>query len=96
MEKSLEPRELLRVGEDDLRDPSAVGARRTHHISAEPLDERAVHVLVVAQEPVDDLVAGDDRRAMARERLQRLALARPDPAGEGDVYAAARTLANGS
>jgi hypothetical protein len=33
---------------------------------------------------VDDLVARDDGGAVARERLQRLALARPDAAGDGD------------
>ena len=51
---------------------------------AEALDDRALHLRVVAQEVVDDLVARDDRGTVARERAQRLALARADPAGDGD------------
>src|SRR5205814_5200158 len=49
-----------------------------------PIDQRLLHLLVLAEQPVDDLVARDRRRPVARERCERLALPRPDAAGDGD------------
>ena len=64
-----------------------------------PRDDRLAH-LGPAQQVVDDLVARDRRRAVARERLQRLALARSDAAGDRDGDRAAslrrRDAASGS
>src|SRR5581483_7418770 len=61
VEQRLQPRKLVRVGEDDLRDPGALGR-------AEALLERGANLRVARDQPVDDLVARLHRYAAAPER----------------------------
>src|SRR5215210_744346 len=85
MKQRLEPCELVAAGEDALGDARSIDlALIVQHAVAEPLDDRALHALVGAEEVVDDLVARDGRRAKPRERAERLGLAGADPAGDRD------------
>ena len=75
----------FRVGEDDVGDRAAVDlAGFVENALAEPVDQRLLHLLVLAEQPVDDLVARDRRGAVAPERGERLALPRSDAARDGD------------
>src|SRR5205807_9288109 len=87
MEKRLEPGELLRVAEDDFGDRVAVElARLVEDALAEAFEQRLSHLVVLADQPVDDLVARDDGRSVAREGGERLALPRADAARDGDGH----------
>ena len=80
MQQLLEPLELVAVGEDDLADARAVADR----LVAPALANRRAHVRVVREEVVHELVGRQRRGAVARERRERLALARRDAAGDRD------------
>src|SRR3989440_400719 len=85
MQQGLEPVERLGVGEDELRDRAPVDlARLVEDPVAEALDHRLAHGGVLAEEPVNDLVAGDRRGAVPCEGGEGLALPRSDAAGDGD------------
>src|SRR3954468_15827198 len=85
MGQALEPVELLAVGEDDLRDRAAVDlAGFVENPLAEVVEQRPADALVLAQQPVHDLVARDGRRAVAAEGGERIALSRSDAARDGD------------
>src|SRR5438128_1410176 len=85
MEELLEPLELLAVGEDDLGDRRAVDlAGLVEDPLAEAVEEGTPHLVVVAQQPVDDLVARDHGGAVAREGGEGLAFPRSDAARDGD------------
>src|SRR5206468_8923616 len=79
------PFERLAVGEHDLRDLRAVDlARLVQDAVAEARGQRLAHGRVLTEQAMDDLVAGDDGRAVACEGGEGLALAGPDAAGDGD------------
>ena len=84
MQLGLEPRELGAVGEDDPPDLLPVDLAVAEDALAPALAQGGLQSLVLAIETVDDVVARDHGRAVARERLQRLALAGCDPARERD------------
>jgi hypothetical protein len=84
MQQCLEPLERVAIVEDDSAERTAVDlAVRPDDAVAEVSDERRLH-LVATQQVMDDLVARDGRRAVARERSQRLTLPRPDAARDRD------------
>src|SRR5207245_9806278 len=82
MEQAREPRELGRIGEDALGDRGAV----VDEVASPTLLDRAAHLLVAGVQVVDDPVARHRGRTVAREQLERGALARADAAGECDCY----------
>jgi hypothetical protein len=85
MEQALEERQRFPVREDDSGDVVPVGtAAGAEYLLAEALDQRPLHVVVRGEQMVDDLVAGDGRRAVASEGAQRLALPGADSAGDRD------------
>src|SRR5262249_15969977 len=85
VEQALQPFELLAVAEDAFGDRAAVDlADVVEDPPAEPLDQLPAHVLVLAQEPVNDLVARHGGGAVAPERVEGLALPRSDAARDGD------------
>jgi ABC-type amino acid transport substrate-binding protein len=85
VEQALEPGQSLAIAEDALGNPAAVDLTvLAQDRLAEALDQGGLDLRIRAEQMVDDLVARDDGGAVARERLQRLALARPDAAGDGD------------
>src|SRR5205085_7122710 len=85
MQERLEPGELLRVAEDDLCDGGAVDlARLVEDALPEALEQGAAHLVVLADQAVDDLVARDDGRSVTCKGSERLALPRADAARDGD------------
>jgi len=85
MEQRLEPVELVPVDEDHAAERGAVdGPRSVEDAGAEPLGDRPLHLVVVAQQPVDDLVARRDRRAVPLECRERLRFPGADSAGDRD------------
>ena len=85
VQQLLEEVELGAVGEDHLGDPAAVDrAVVSEHPLPELAHDRLAHLRIRAQEVMDDLVARDGRRTRLLERVQRLALAGADPAGDRD------------
>src|SRR5262249_53152285 len=84
VEHGLQPGELRAVGEHPLGHGGAVDLTRlVEDPLAEPLDELALNLPVLAEQPVDDVVARDRRRTVPGERPERLALARADAARDG-------------
>src|SRR5207244_1567160 len=85
MEERFERLERRGIGEDDPRQGGAVNRpRAVEDQGAEALDDLPLHLLVLRQQPVDDLVARRDLRPTPRERLQGFALSRADAAGDRD------------
>jgi len=85
MERSLEPTELVPIGEDDLGHDGAVDLTSlVQDPLAEVLDEGTLHRFVLPQQAVDDLVARDRCRTVPREGGERLGLAGADAAGDRD------------
>jgi hypothetical protein len=71
MEERLEPVKLAPVGEDDVSNGRTVDlARAVEDAWTKPLRDRALHLVVLPQQPVDDLVARRDRGAVPLERPQ--------------------------
>ena len=62
------------------------GSVGAHERLAPALADGVLHLAVGAQELVDDLVARDDRRAVAGEGRERLGLAGADPTRDGDRH----------
>jgi hypothetical protein len=72
VEQALEPGELAPVGEDDRPDLRPVDlAVGPDDLLPEALDDCPLDLGVLAEQPVDDLVARDDRCAMLGERTKR-------------------------
>src|SRR5918994_3655232 len=96
MQQALEPLECLAVVKHELRDTAAVDlAVLAQDLRPQALDHRGLDLGVGADQVMDDLVARDDGGSVARKCLQRLALARPDAACDGDgqgLIAALRRL----
>jgi hypothetical protein len=67
MEQALEPRELVRIREDDLGDRRAVGAAGPDDSFAPALTQRRVDLFVLTEQPVDDRVARRRRGAVTLE-----------------------------
>ena len=84
MEQLFEPTQLFGIAEDDSRDRRPVRPGRADYLRPEARDELAPNVGVLAQQPVNDGVAGDGRRAVAAECFERCALTGSDPAGDRD------------
>jgi len=84
MEQPFEPCELIRLLEDDRRDRGSIRAARAYDLRAPPLAQSRVDLLVLPQQPVDDLVTRDRGRAVTGERFERRALAGTDAARDGD------------
>src|SRR2546423_9468768 len=85
MEERLQPGELVRAVEDAVGDRGTVDlVRLVEDLATEAVEQRGSHLLFLADQPVDDLVARDHRGAVALERGQGLALARADTARDGD------------
>ena len=84
MEQPFEPCELIRLLEDDRRDRGSIRAARAYDLRAPPLAQSRVDLLVLPQQPVDDLVTRDRRRALARKCFERRTLAGTDAARDGD------------
>jgi hypothetical protein len=84
MEELFEPTELAGIAEDDPRDSRAVRSVGADHLRPKTLDELAPNLRILAEEPVDDCITRDRRRPVTCERLERLALTGPDPAGDRD------------
>src|SRR5205807_6569289 len=79
MEQPLEPVQRLPVGEDDLGDRAPVDlAGLVEDPLAEALEQCGANLVILAEQPVDDLVARDGRRAVACEGGEGFALPRPD------------------
>jgi hypothetical protein len=84
VQQLLEPAERLPVVEDDRRKRAAVDLALGGYDSvAHPRHDCIAHVRA-AKQVMNDLVARHCRGAVARERFQRLALARSDAAGDRD------------
>ena len=85
VEQAFEPGERLPVAKDALAHLGAVDHTVLVEDSvAETLEHRRFDLGIGANQVVDDLVARDHGGAVPRESLQRLALPRPDAAGDGD------------
>ena len=69
MELGLEPGELGTVGEDDAPDLLPVDLAVAEDAVTPPLPQSRLQPFVVAIETVDDVVARDHGRAVARERV---------------------------
>src|SRR5207237_1901147 len=84
MKQLLEPVELARVAEDDLRDPAAIGTGGADDFGTESRGELAPHLRIGTQETVHDLVARDGRGAVPGKSIERRALAGADGPGDRD------------
>src|SRR5439155_20596036 len=85
VQKGLQPRECLTVVEDDPRDRGTIDvAGVVEDAGAEALQQRPAHIVVLAQQSVDDVVARDRRGTMPRERAQRFCFPGPDASRDRD------------
>jgi hypothetical protein len=84
MEQLLQPVELRRIVEDDSRNRSAICPVVADDLGTEALDQLAADLRIFTKKLMDDLIARLRRRTVSCERRERLALAGPDPAGDGD------------
>ena len=91
VEQAFEPRELLAIAEDRLRDPATVRAAvLTEHPLSEARDDRVAHLVVGREQVVDDLVARDGRGTVRAECLEGGGLAGADSPRDRDRDRAAR------
>jgi len=84
VEELLEPVELRRVVEHNAGDHLSVRPVAADHLRSKALDELSPHLGIFTQQPMHDLVARLGCGAVTSERFERRALARADPAGDGD------------
>jgi len=85
MQKGLQPGERVAVVEDNPRDRSAIDvAGIVEDACTEALQQRGPDLVVLAQEAVDDVVAGDRRRPVTREGVQGFCLTGADAPRDRD------------